>query len=149
MHGMGGLELQATLRSEGDSLPIIFLTKSGTIESSVLAMKAGADDFLTKPVNKRQISAAVKTALTRDAEMFAKRMHDDEMRKCDESLTPREHEVLAHIQTGALNKQIAGDLKTSERTVKAHRAHLMEKLNAHSAAELGSVARELSELRNN
>lgn len=146
MPGKSGLELQTALKAQANPLPVIFLTGHGTIEASVHAMKEGAVDFLTKPVKERRLSEAVREALTRDAEMFAARMREAELRARFASLTRRERQVLDRIVAGELNKEIATSLGTTERTVKAHRAHIMAKVQAHSAAELGNLARQLSGL---
>ena len=102
----------------------------------------GAEDFLTKPVKKEKLFAAIERALARDAQERAQRARRRELRARFDALTPREHEVLTHVITGQLNKQIAGDLDASERTIKAHRANLMAKLEIHSVAELVRLAQE-------
>jgi FixJ family two-component response regulator len=142
MPGMSGIELQAAI-AKGESTPIVFLTGRGTIETSVRAMKAGAVDFLTKPVKRETLLAAVRAAVERDEAQRAK--HDElrGLRARLETLTPREGEVLALVVRGKLNKQIADALGTSIRTVKAHRAQVMSKLRAGSLAELVSLADRL------
>lgn len=144
--GTDGLELQTALKAGANPLPIIFLSANATIDAAVHAMKEGAEDFLTIPVKKSELSAAVRSALAHDAEMFARRMRQSEIRHNFASLTSREREVLDQIVAGNLNKEIASNLNNSERTVKAHRAHIMEKLRAHSPAELGSIARQMEGL---
>ncbi len=124
-------------------LPIVFLTGHGDIPTSVHAMKAGAEDFLTKPPRKEDLLAAVARALARDAAAFEKDAHQRELHQRFESLTPREREVLTHVVAGKLNKEIAADLGAAESTIKAHRASIMEKLQAHSPAELGRITQEL------
>src|SRR5262249_452170 len=121
MPGPTGLDLQKALRKQGDALPIVFPTGHGNIPMSVDAMKAGAVDFLTKPVQRAPLLEAIKSALVRDAENRACRARLD-------ALTPRERAVATGVVAGKLNKQIAAELGISERTVKAHRANAMEKM---------------------
>jgi FixJ family two-component response regulator len=147
MPAVSGLELQAALARSGNPLPVIFLTGHGDIPTSVHAMKRGAEDFLTKPVQERKLLAAVERALARDADAFKRRAHQQELLRHFELLTPREREVLAQVVAGKLNKQIAADLGAAERTIKAHRASVMEKLQVHSPAELGRIAQELGSFR--
>jgi len=144
MPGPNGLELQEALASLEARLPIVFLTGHGDIPMSVRAMKAGAVDFLTKPVSRDALLASVRTALARDAEARAAREGLRALRARYETLTPREREVFAGVVAGKLNKQIATDLGTAERTVKAHRAHMMEKMQVSSIAELVHVADQLN-----
>jgi len=143
MPGPSGLDLQAGLGERGDALPIIFLTGHGDIPMSVIAMKAGAVDFLTKPVDKGALLAAVRNALARDAEDRASRDRARELHSRYETLTPRERAVLALVVAGRLNKQVGTELGVSERTVKAHRAQVMEKLHAKTLAELVKIAEQL------
>jgi FixJ family two-component response regulator len=143
MPGVGGLDLQQSLAQMEERLPVIFLTGHGDIPASVRAMKAGAVDFLTKPVRREALLGAVQNALAVDAKGRAARAVLRELRARYESLTPREREVLAHVLGGKLNKQIAFDLGTAERTIKAHRAAIMEKLRIQSVAELVRLAQEL------
>ena len=105
-------------------------------------MRQGAEDFLTKPVKRKALFDAVERALARDAEDRAQRGRQRELRARFDALTPREREVLAHVLSGQLNKQVAGDLGTSERTIKAHRANIMAKLGVQSVAELVRLAQE-------
>jgi FixJ family two-component response regulator len=126
-----------------ERLPIIFLTGQGDIPASVSAMKAGAVDFLTKPVRREALLSAVQNALAIDAKGRSARALLRELHDRYATLTPREREVLVHVVSGKLNKQIAFDLGTAERTVKAHRASIMEKLCVQSLAELVRVAQEL------
>jgi FixJ family two-component response regulator len=142
MPGPSGLDLQQALAKAEHPLPVIFLTGHGDIPTSVQAMRGGAEDFLTKPVKKDRLFAAIGRALARDAQERAQRARRRELRARFDALTPREREVLAHVVTGQLNKQIAGDLDASERTIKAHRANLMAKLEIHSVAELVRLAQE-------
>jgi FixJ family two-component response regulator len=144
MPGLSGLDLQGELARARNPLPIIFLTAYGDIPSSVRAMKSGADDFLTKPIKKDALLNAVQVALLRDAEAFTRRIRLDHLRERFNSLTQREREVLELVLSGKLNKEIAWELGTTERTIKAHRAKLMEKLDAQTPAELGRLAQEVS-----
>jgi len=142
MPGLGGLEFQEALAKTGNPLPVVFLTGHGDIPSSVHAMRHGAEDFLTKPVKRQDLFDAVRRAITRATKEREERVHRDELRARFDTLTPREREVLRHVLSGQLNKQIADDLGTSERTVKAHRANIMAKLRVRSVAELTRLAQE-------
>jgi two-component system response regulator FixJ len=142
MPGLSGLELQRAIGKTAQPLPIIFLTAAGDIPTTVEAMQQGADNFLTKPVKKEVLFEAIRHALARGQEESQARERRKELRARFDALTPREHEVLAHVLTGQLNKQIAGDLNTAERTIKAHRANLMAKLKVQSVAELSQLAFE-------
>jgi FixJ family two-component response regulator len=143
MPGASGFDLQQSLAAMEERLPIIFLTGHGDIPASVRAMKAGAVDFLTKPVRREALLHAVQNALGVDAKGRATRAALRELHDRYENLTPREREVLAHVVSGKLNKQIAFDLGTAERTIKAHRASIMDKLRVQSVAELVRLAQEL------
>src|SRR5262245_10511611 len=143
MPGASGLDLQQSLGQMEERLPIIFLTGHGDIPASVRAMKAGAVDFLTKPVQREALIHAVQNALGVDAKAREARAVLRELHERYENLTPREREVLVHVVSGKLNKQIAFDLGTAERTIKAHRASIMEKLGVQSVAELARLAQEL------
>ena len=143
MPGVSGSDLQQSLAHMDEPLPIVFLTGHGDISASVRAMKAGAVDFLTKPVRREALLAAVQNALTLDAKGRAARAVLRELQNRYENLTPREREVLVHVVSGKLNKQIAFDLGTAERTIKAHRASIMEKLGVQSVAELVRIAQKL------
>jgi FixJ family two-component response regulator len=143
MPGPSGLDLQAALGEHQVALPIIFLTGHGDIPMSVRAMKAGAVDFLTKPVQREALLTAVRTALDRDVENRAANGKVSELQSRYENLTGRERAVLALVVAGKLNKQIAGELKISERTVKAHRAKVMGKMRVTSLAELVHLAEQL------
>ena len=144
MPGVSGFELQESLAALEERLPVIFLSGHGTISASVRAMKAGAVDFLTKPVRREALLPAVENALGVDAERREARAHFRELKNRYENLTPREREVLAHVVGGKPNKVIAFDLGTKERTIKAHRASIMEKLRVQSVAELARLALKLS-----
>jgi FixJ family two-component response regulator len=143
MPKVSGLDLQQSLAQMEERLPVIFLTGHGDIPVSVRAMKAGAVDFLTKPVRREALLTAIQNALSIDAKGRAARAVLRELHDRYESLTPREREVLAHVVGGKLNKQIAFDLGAAERTIKAHRASIMEKLCVQSVAELVRLAQEL------
>lgn len=136
MPGMNGLGLQEALARTDNPLPVIFLTGHGDIPTSVHAMRKGAEDFLTKPVKREKLFEAVQRALARNTREREKCARSREQRALYATLTPREREVLKHIVTGQLNKQIAADLNITERTIKAHRAHLMAKLHVQSVVEL-------------
>ena len=142
MPGPSGLDLQSALARSENPLPIVFLTGHGDIPTSVHAMRAGADDFLTKPVKKEVLFPAIERALARGAQEREHRARRRQLRARFDALTPREREVLAHVLRGQLNKQIAGDLAAAERTIKAHRANLMAKLQVQSVAELAHLAHE-------
>jgi FixJ family two-component response regulator len=140
MRGLSGLELQQRLAQSGHTLPIVFLTGHGDIPASVQAIKAGAEDFLSKPVAKRPLLDAVTRALARDERTREQHERLGALRALVATLTPRESEVLALVVRGKLNKQIAYELGASERTVKAHRHSIMLKLHAQSVAELVLIA---------
>lgn len=141
--GPSGIELQAALQCQGVALPIIFLTGYADVPTSVRAMKAGAVDFLEKPVERDTLLDALQRALARDAAQRAAREGAERRHARLAVLTPREREVFDRIVAGKLNKQIADELGIGLRTVKAYRAQLMEKLGVDSAAELGRLAGEL------
>ncbi|QRG08491.1 response regulator transcription factor [Xanthobacter dioxanivorans] len=146
MPGPSGLELQRALRTLGATLPVIFFTAHADVACSVEAMKAGAVDFLMKPVEPQVLLEAVQRALERDARMRAARTDADDLLSRFALLSPREREVFDLVVAGKLNKQIADELGIAERTVKAQRAQLMIKLGAESAAELGRLAERLQRL---
>jgi FixJ family two-component response regulator len=143
MPGPSGLDLQEAFAKLDVALPIIFLTGHGDIPMSVRAMKAGAVDFLTKPVQREALLTAVQHALARNAENRTAGERAGALRVRYESLTPRERAVFALVVAGKLNKQIATELGISERTVKAHRAQVMDKMHVTSLAELVHVAEQL------
>jgi FixJ family two-component response regulator len=140
MPGVNGLEVQSALAARGSTIPIIFLTGKGDIPTSVHAMKEGASDFLTKPVNESDLLAAVQLAIKNDLTARQARAELDDILARLATLTPREREVLIHVVSGQLNKQIAGDLVIVESTVKVHRARVMEKLKVRSVADLVRLA---------
>jgi FixJ family two-component response regulator len=143
MPGVSGLDLQREIADSEAALPIIFLTGHGDIPMSVRAMKAGAVEFLTKPFREQDLLDAIRGAIERDRVAREERQELRELRNRYASLTPRERDVLAGIVAGLLNKQIAGELGTSEVTVKEQRAHLMQKMRAGSVAELVRFAARL------
>jgi RNA polymerase sigma factor (sigma-70 family) len=139
MPGFNGLQLQTALAEKGSSLPIIFLTGHGDVSKSVQAMKGGAFDFLTKPVNAKNLLPAIRAAIERDAVARVEQAKFSEIHACLDTLTPREREVLQHVVAGKMNKQIAGDLGITEATVKMHRARVMAKMKVQSVAELARL----------
>jgi len=144
--GPSGLDLQEAMLRQGIALPVVFLTGYADVPTSVRAMKAGAVDLLTKPVERDVLLDALRRALARDAAARSDRDGAGRLRAAIASLTPREREVFDLVAAGRLNKQIAGDLGIAERTVKLTRAHVMEKLGVESAAELGGLAERLRRL---
>lgn len=140
MPGVTGLELQQTLASAVHKIPIIFITGHGDIPMSVKAMKAGAIDFLTKPFAARDLLDAIQRAVARDTRDLGAEARDDEIRARVKLLTPRETQVFALVVTGMLNKQIAAQLGVGEKTIKVHRARVMEKMQAGSVATLVRLA---------
>jgi FixJ family two-component response regulator len=146
MPGPSGLDLLEALTHAENPLPVILLTGHGDIPTSVKAMRQGAVDFLTKPVNKQQLFDAVERALTRDARERKQRAHVHELRDRYDSLTPRQREVFALVVTGKPNKQVADDLGTHIGTIKIHRALVMEKMKVESVAELVHIAEQLGML---
>ena len=138
--GLNGLELQQALQAQGSSLPIIFLTGRGDIAASVRAMKLGAADFLTKPVDADELIAAVDAALERNREQRADRAEKHLVASRLAALTAREREVFELIAQGRLNKQIAAECGTVEKTIKFHRANLMRKLGVRTVADLVRLA---------
>lgn len=143
--GMSGVELQAAMARKESAPPIVFLTGRGTVDLSVRAMKAGAVDFLTKPVKREALLSAVESAVACDRKTRAR---NEETRAASvgfDKLTRREREVFGQVVRGRLNKQIADDLGTSVRTVKAHRAQVMAKMEVGSLAELVNVAAKLQD----
>jgi len=140
MPGPSGLDLQEALAREDEPLPVIFLTAHGDVPTSVRAMKAGAVDFLTKPIKRDVLLSAVRTALARDLRLHTSHEQRRDLRIRFAKLTPRERNVFELVVAGRLNKQIAAELGMAERTVKAHRAQVMAKMQATSLAELVHLA---------
>jgi len=151
MPGSSGLDLQHHLARNGDPKPIIFLTGHGDIPMTVQAMKAGAVDFLTKPVRDQTLLDAVATGIDRDLTQRAKARAVKRHLDLLAALTPREHQVLAHVAHGRLNKQIAFELGISQITVKLHRGNVMRKMQVNSVGELirawEAIPRDLRERR--
>jgi FixJ family two-component response regulator len=143
MPGLSGMDLQRELTQAAVHIPIIFVTGHGDIPMTVRAMKAGAVEFLTKPFRSRSLMAAVRAAIERDRLAQKARAETGELRQRYEQLTPREREVMPLVTAGLLNKQIAGELATTERTIKFHRAHIMQKMRAESLASLVRMAERL------
>ena len=140
MPGLSGMDLQDELNKADYSMPIIFITGHGDIPMSVQAMKKGAADFLSKPFDHEELLQAAKNAIEKDRKAKAERTEVHDIRRRMELLTPREHEVLRHVITGMLNKQIALKLDIAEPTVKIHRHRIMEKLCAESVTDLVRLA---------
>jgi FixJ family two-component response regulator len=134
--GLSGFDLQRTLDGSACARPIVFLTGMADIQTSVAAMKAGAIDFLTKPIDNEKLFIAVNEALRRDAEQRAARAIRSAIEARLSTLTPREREVLKFVVAGRLNKQISAILGTGEKTVKVHRSRVMAKMRVRSVAEL-------------
>ena len=146
MPGVGGLDLQTSLRDSGATIPIIFATGFGDVTSSVRAMKIGAVDFLQKPIDQAELLAAVERGVALDVEQRREWAIVGALTTRVDRLTPRERQVFRLVVTGMLNKQIAGRLGTCERTIKVHRARIMRKMEAGSVAELVRMADRLGVL---
>jgi len=142
--GVGGLEIQKRLTALAPNLAIVFLTGFGKVDSSVRAMKSGAVDFLQKPVDDVVLLQAVELAIDRSKTLNHQSAERDELRGRFEKLSTREREVFALITSGLLNKQAAAELDVTEKTIKFHRAHIMEKMEARSLAELAKMAERIS-----
>ena len=140
MPGLTGLDLQQALAGAGHRMPIVFITGHGDIPMSVKAMKGGAVDFLTKPFDVENLLEAIERAVKKDVKDLSEEGRTAEVLERVKQLTARETEVFALVVTGMLNKQIAGELGIAEKTVKVHRARVMEKMKAGSVAELVRLA---------
>jgi FixJ family two-component response regulator len=138
--GLSGPELQSRLTELGSTLPIVFLTGYADVPTTVQVIKAGADDFLTKPVTSDQLLRTVQRAMSRHEATLAVRIKLDTIRVHIAALTPREHEVFELVIRGKTNKEVANALGATERTIKAHRHRVMEKMQVQSLAELVSLA---------
>ena len=143
MPGLSGLDLQDELVAAGRTLPIIFISGHGNIPLSVRAMKAGAVDFIEKPFEDQSLLDAINQSLKKDRHTKLEQAELREIQRRVDSLTPREREVFAHVVSGKLNKQIAFELGTTERTIKAHRARVMKKMQAKSLADLIRLAEKV------
>jgi FixJ family two-component response regulator len=141
--GLNGLELQKHVAVERTDMPIIFITGHGDIPMSVGAMKAGAVEFLTKPFNDEILLTAIRQALEQSRLALAQEAEMQQLRDRYASLTPRETQVMALVVSGLLNKQVGGELGISEKTVKAHRGQVMQKMKANSVADLVKMAEKL------
>jgi FixJ family two-component response regulator len=144
MPGLNGMDLQETLIQRGREEQLIFITGHGDISMCAQAMKAGAVDFLPKPFRNDELLQCVDRALTRSAEQRRRSAETNDARRLLDLLTPRELEVMQLVVTGMLNKQIAGELGTAEKTVKVHRGRMMRKLNVNSVAELVRLTEKAS-----
>ena len=144
LRGANGIEVQTALARREDARPVIFVSAHADIPSTVEAMRGGALDFLTKPVPTGVLLQAIDAALRRDIERDARRVRREELRVRYASLTPRERQVMAGVVAGRLNKQICYALNSAERTVKTHRARVMDKMKVRSVAELVRLAAELN-----
>ena len=140
MPALSGLELQQMLTTAGESMPVIFLTGRADVPASVQAMKQGAADFLTKPIERDQLLSAVRAALTKDRTARMARDEVADIRRRISSLTPRECEVFEHVISGKLNKETAAELGAAEKTIKVHRGRVMDKMQVKSVAELVRLA---------
>ena len=143
MPGLNGLELQDVLAKTRRTIPIVFMTAHGDIPMSVEAMKNGAMDFLPKPFESRELLKAIRRAIKKDTKSKQEQAGRAEIQRCVETLTPREHEVFRWVITGMLNKQIAAELGTSEKTIKVHRGRVMQKLQVVSVADLVRLAEKV------
>jgi FixJ family two-component response regulator len=141
--GLSGLDLQRELTNSGIQLPIIFITGHGDIPMTVRAMKGGAVEFLTKPFRGGQLLSVIRAALERDRAMLKQQVEAAQLYHRYSLLTAREREVLALLVRGLLNKQVAGELATTERTIKFHRANIMRKMRAESVADLVRMSQKL------
>jgi FixJ family two-component response regulator len=141
--GLNGLEMQKQIARERAEMPIIVISRYGDVPTTVQAMRAGAVDFLVKPFGNDVLLNAIRQGLERSRMALDREMEMSDLRACYASLSPRERQVMALVVSGLLNKQVGGQLGISEITVKAHRGHLMQKMNAHSLADLVRMATRL------
>jgi FixJ family two-component response regulator len=145
MPGPGGLELQESLAKQEDAPAVVFMSGEGDIQSSVLAIRRGAIDFLTKPIEADTLLSAIRAAIDFDAARRSERQRQSDLRRRFAQLTPRERAVFDQVVSGKLNKQIAGTLQTCVRTVKSDRAHVMQTFRVHTLADLVRISVELGE----
>lgn len=143
MEGLNGLEVQDALRANPRALPVVFLSGHGTISAATAGIRYGAEDFLEKPVEPKVLVEAIQRAVEHDRQTSAHRSDCDDIRRRYDSLTPREQEVMALVVAGLLNKQVAAELGISEKTIKVHRARVMEKMRAQSLADLVRLAERI------
>jgi FixJ family two-component response regulator len=143
MPGLSGLGLQEKLAEEARPIPVVFISGESDVPTSVRAMKAGAVDFLCKPVRGPELLSAIDEALDRDQRTRAREAEVDEVRRRFDALTAREQEVMALVVMGLMNKQIAARLGTCEKTIKVHRARVMEKMQAESVPDLVRMAEKV------
>jgi FixJ family two-component response regulator len=146
MDGLNGLQVQDALQQNSRGLPVVFLSGHGTIPTATIGIKHGADDFLEKPVKPKLLIDAICKAVEQDRSRTAGRAKRQELKQRYDSLTPRERDVLELVVAGRLNKQAAGELGISEKTIKVHRARVMEKMQVESLADLVRVAERLGTL---
>jgi FixJ family two-component response regulator len=147
MPGLSGLDLQDLMLERGFDMPVVFISGRGDVGSGVRAMKGGAIDFLEKPVSNGELLAAVRRALEEHAERRGERALRDDLETRFAALTPRERDVFGLVVTGLLNKQVGAELGTAEKTIKVHRARVMQKMGAGSLVELVRMADRLPDLR--